>query len=112
MTLHSYEQPLSVDALVEQVSRAPYVSRTRVGRDLARAAAAGLLSAEDVDAVRTAALARRRELIASHSEPTPDDVPLQEGAAEWSPSAVLDRMDTTPHEPDHMERQLPNGDRD
>jgi hypothetical protein len=121
MTMHSSEQPEPsyADQLREHFSAARYRSTTmKVGRTVARALAAGQIAPQDVEPILQAAHFRRAALSyhSNHAEPTLDDLPAQHQLAvtekPWSPSGgILDTMNID-REPDHMERQLPNGDRD
>lgn len=135
--MHDERPPaLSFEEALDRVTNAPYVSRTRVGRELARAVARRMMTPEQIDQIRAAAQARREELTArrySHAEPTLADVVAETGIAapaetarvavpeasvpaptEWTPSSILIKMDAweqNRREFPSIDQSVPVGDR-
>jgi hypothetical protein len=112
---------LTFSELLDQVTNARYASQTKVGPELARSAVANMISPDEIGKIHAAALARRAELMGTEGEPASDELDAVDtmptdldtlAPRAWSPSGILDRLPHVPEGPDHMERQLPVGDRD
>lgn len=98
--------------IFEQVQNAPYVSKTRIGKQLAREIAAHRINLGEFELLERAARERREELrIAEAAEPPVDDTPPPVVEEEWTPTAVLDRLDLWDPEPPDV-KKLQAGDRD
>jgi hypothetical protein len=109
-TYNDAEDPTA--ELIANVSGARYPSQTRVGKTLARLAAAGQITTVDIDRVSAAAQARCNELIARHD---PSELPTDESViteTPWSPTTVLDVLPQGLRPADARERQVPVSDRE